>query len=100
MDAYCINPEFIYGDYFRPAARYHAEYVTRTNGQVSEHPFFNARPSLTEVEARLLTDYHVSYLLADPEHADGIALKLKTAAVGATLEMDLDGYRLYRISGS
>jgi len=63
-------------------ARYHAEYVTRTNGQVSEYPFFNARLTLTEVEARLLTDYHVSYLLADPEHADGIALKLKTATSG------------------
>ena len=99
MDAYCINPEFLYGDFFLPAARYHADYVRRTDGHAPEHPFFNARPSLTDVEDRLLTEYHVSYLLADPEHAGQIALKLNEATVGATLEMDQDGYRLYRISG-
>ena len=99
MDAYCINPEFLYGDFFLPAARYHAEYVRRTDGQDPEHPFFNARPSLTDAEDRLLMEYRVSYLLADPEHADQIALKLKEATAGATLELDQEGYRLYRISG-
>lgn len=100
MDAYCVNPEFIYGSFFLPAARYHAEYVTGTDGQAREHPFFNPRPSLTDAEDRFLTEYRVSYLLADPEHAEQIALKLKEATRGATLEMDQDGYRLYRITGS
>ena len=40
------------------------------------------------------------YLLAEPEHAEQIALKLGSATLDATLEFELDGYRLYRISGS
>jgi len=100
MDAYCINPEAIYGHYFQPAAGYLAEYVPLGDGQAPQHPFFNANPSLTDAERRLLKEYRVSYLLADPESADRTALKLKAAAVGATLEMDQEGYRLYRISGS
>jgi len=100
IDAYCINPEFIYGDYFRPAERYHAEFVEHAPGLDPEHAFFNTRRSLTDEEDRLLTEYHVSYLLADPDHADVIALKLRDASVDATVEMELDGYRLYSIGGS
>lgn len=100
IDAYCINLEEIYGHYFRPGARYLSEYVTRQDGQAPEHPFFNANPSLSDAEANLLRDYGVSYVLADPEFAEHIDRKLRQAAVGATLEMDRNGYRLYRISGS
>jgi hypothetical protein len=100
LDAYCINPESIYGHYFQPAARYLAEYVRQSDGQPPQHPFFNADASLTDAERRLLKEYRVSYLLADPEHAEQTALKLRDAASGATLEMDRDGYRLYRIKGS
>ena len=99
VDAYCINPESIYGDYFRPAAPYHAGYVSLEDGQTPEHPFFNAGLSLTNGEDRLLREYGVSYLLAGPEHAEQIGLKLGSATVAATLEFELDGYRLYRISG-
>jgi hypothetical protein len=100
IDAYCINPESIYGHYFQPAARYLAEYVRQGEGQAPQHPFFNASPSLTDAERGLLKEYRVSYLLAGPEYADQTALKLREAAPGATLEMDRDGYRLYKISGS
>jgi hypothetical protein len=66
----------------------------------TEHPFFNEGLTLTEAEDRLLSEYKVSYLLADPEHAEQIALKLGNATLDATLEFELDSYRLYRISGS
>jgi hypothetical protein len=99
MDAYCVNPESIYGDYFRPATRYHAEYVRLSDGQAPEHPFFNASPSLTDLEDRLLKEYRVSYLLADPEHADQIARKLENATIGVSLETEIDGYRLYKVGG-
>ena len=100
IDAYCINPESIYGHYFQPSARYFAEFVREENGQPPQHPFFNASPSLTDSEGRLLTEYHVSYVLADPEHAEQIGRKLGETKARATLEMEQDGYRLYRISGS
>jgi hypothetical protein len=97
IDAYCINPDSIYGHYFQPAARYHAEYVTAGAGDVPIHPFFNAITSLTRAEARLLEEYRVSYLLADPIYADAIAGKLREIAGEASLEFDVDGYQLYRI---
>ena len=99
MDAYCINPESIYGDYFRPATRYHAEYVRVTDGQAPEHPFFNTHSSLTDLENRLLREYRVSYVLADPEHADLIGRKLENATTGVSLETEILGYRLYKIDG-
>ena len=100
LDAYCINPESVSGHYFQPAARYLAEYVDREDGQPPRHPFFSASTSLTAGEDRLLTEYHVSYLLADPEHAEQIGRKLGETTARATLEMEQDGYRLYRISSS
>ena len=100
LDAYCINPESVPGHYFQPAARYLAEYVDREDGQPPQHPFFNAITSLTEREDRLLTEYHVSYLLADPEHAEQIGRKLGDTNLRVTLEMEQDGYRLYKINGS
>ena len=99
MDAYCINPESIDGDYFRPAARYHAEYVRATDGQDPEHPFFNTRPALTDLEDRFLREYRVSYVLADPSHAQQIARKLENASVGVSLEIEVHGYRLYKVGG-
>ena len=97
IDAYCINLEEIYGHYFRPGARYLAEYVRRRDGQSPEHPFFNTNPLLTETEVSLLRDFGVSYVLADPDFAEQIDRKLREAAVGATIEMNRHGYRLYRI---
>jgi hypothetical protein len=97
IDAYCINPDSIYGHYFQPAARYHTEYVTAGPGDVPIHPFFNATTSLTSAEARLLEEYRVSYVLADPVYAEAIAGKLREIAGEASLEFDVDGYQLYRI---
>ncbi len=100
FSSYCINPETIYnGLYFRTAERYHAEYVRRGDGGIPEHPFFNANATLTASEARLLTEYRVSFLLTDPDSTDRTAEKL-TQLGNATLEMEHDGYRLYRINGS
>ena len=53
----CQQPEGLYGDYFQSAARYHADYITLEDGQVSEHPFFNEGLTLTEAEDRLLSEY-------------------------------------------
>jgi len=100
IDAYCINPDSIYGHYYQPAARYHTEYVTAGAGDVPIHPFFNATTSLTSAEARLLEEYRVSYVLADPVYANTIAGKLHEIAAGASLQFDVDGYQLYRIGGS
>lgn len=100
IDAYCINPEFIYGHYFLTAARYHEEYVDSAQGQPPVHPFFNSSPSLTDAEHKLLIEYRVSYVLADPEHAEQIDHKLREAGIGAIVDMTLDGYRLYRIPRS
>jgi hypothetical protein len=100
FSGYCINPEKVYnGLYFRTAERYHAEYVRVGDRGIPEHPFFNTNPTLTAGEARLLTDYRVSYLLTDPDSTNQTAGKL-TQLGSATLEMERDGYRLYRISGS
>ena len=66
IDAYCINPEHIYGHYFQPAARYHADYVMPQGNGDGAHPFFNFSGSLTEGERRLLKEYGVSYVLTDP----------------------------------
>ena len=58
-------------------------------------------PDLTDLVRVLLKgEGHSISVASTGEHAEQIALKLETAAVGVTLEMDLDGYRLYRISGS
>ena len=50
-------------------------------------------------EDRLLREYRVSYLLTGTKHAEQIGLKLGSATVGATLEFELDGSRLYKIGG-
>ncbi len=100
LDGYCINPEKIYNSlYFKAAERYHADYVHVGDGGVPEHPFFNQSFTLTAAESRLLTDYGVSYVLTDPGSVDQTTSKLETLG-GATLEMDRDGYRLYRIKRS
>jgi len=100
IDAYCINPEYIYGLFFQTATPYLAEYVNRNGADAAEHPFFNADPSLRVEEARLLREYRVSYILTDPQYAQETIAKIAQARPNATLVMDRDGYRLYRISGS
>jgi hypothetical protein len=98
LDAYCVNPEDIYGHYFEPAAAYFRDYVREADGPAPRHPFFDDSTSLTDAERRLLDEYRVSYVLADPEHADHIAAKLDAAGVGAQLEFERDGYRLFRLN--
>jgi hypothetical protein len=100
VDAYCINPEFIYGHHFLPAARYLDVYVDSAGGRAPEHPFFNASPSLSAAERQLLADYDVSYVLADPDHADAIDGKLRETGINAIVEINRDGYVLYRLRPS
>jgi hypothetical protein len=83
-----------------PAEGYFAKYVREGDGQTRRHPFFNGDPSLSDAERELLRDYRVSYVLTDPEFAEAMALKLGGGIVGTTLEMDQDGYRLYKVNGS
>jgi len=114
LDAYCVNPARISGHFFLPAIRYFEVYVEASSirpGAVSldnggehpgenqeVHPFFNSTSSISERERRLLVDYNVTYILADPEHRDGIDAKLRHGGIDATIEANRDGYRLYRIA--
>jgi hypothetical protein len=98
IDAYCINPERIPGHYYQPAAPYFAKYVVRHDEQTLEHPFFNGSLSLSEQERRLLRDYRIGYVLTDPEYAVQTGAKLMEAAVGASLELEQSGFRLYRLT--
>ena len=98
LDAYCVNPEDIYGHYFEPAAAYFRDYVREQDGPAPRHPFFDGSASLSDAERRLLDEYRVSYVLAGPDHADQIAAKLEAADVGAELEFERDGYRLFRLT--
>ena len=100
FDGYCINPERLYNRlYFKSAERYHTDYVQLGDGGIPQHPFFNGNLMLTTGESRLLSDYHVAYLLTDPDSTDQTASKLERLG-GATLVFARDGYRLYRINGS
>jgi hypothetical protein len=98
LDAYCFNPAAIHGHFFEPASGYLRDYVRDKDGPAPQHPFFDETSSLTDAERRLLRQYHVSYVLADPEHADRIAAKLDAAGTGAMLVFERDGYRLFRLS--
>jgi hypothetical protein len=98
LDAYCVNPEDIYGHYFEPAAAYFRDYVREKDGPAPRHPFFDDSASLSDAERRLLDEYRVSYVLAGPDHADRIAAKLEAADVGAELEFERNGYRLFRLT--
>ena len=100
IDAYCVNPFSISGHYFQPAAPYFAKYVRQEEGALPQHPFFNGNRDLTDAERRLLREYNIAYVLVPPEDSEQISRKVEGAAPGATLEMEHEGYRLYRISRS
>jgi hypothetical protein len=98
LDAYCINPERIYGHFFLSARRYHEECVHDVEGHEEDwHPFFNSTWPAENCERTLLRDYRVGYLLADPEHQTLIERKLLALNTDATTVMRRDGYVLYRI---
>ena len=98
IDAYCVNPASIYGHYFQPAAGYFRDYVRERGSDLPEHPFFNSTTPLSEAERMLIPQYHVAYVLTDPEFDELIASKLAAAVEGISLEMTLRGYRLYRVT--
>jgi hypothetical protein len=99
LDAYCINPEFVYGQYFLTAQQYQARYVHSIEGTDQDwHPFFNATWPLDDREGALLQDYAPDYLLADPPHAWLIDRKLRALGANAVPELNRDGYVLYRLS--
>jgi len=99
LDAFCVNPEHIYGEYFLGARRYQIEYVHSVEGPAHTdwHPFFNDTWPIEDRERRLLGDYGVTYVFADPAHADLIKRKLDSLQVGAFREYSRDGYVLYRL---
>jgi hypothetical protein len=99
VDAYCVNPEHVYGQYYLSARGYQDRYVYSVEGSGGDwHPFFNETWPMEERERTFLKEYSVNYLLADPGHADLIARKLQALPVRATIESSLDGYVLYRVS--
>ena len=98
IDAYCINPASIYGHYFQPAIAYFREYVQERGSDTPEHPFFNSTASLSDAERTLIQRFDVQYVLTDPEFDDLMASKLTTVVDGITLETDVGGYRLYRVT--
>lgn len=98
VDAYCVNPDHVYGQYYLGARRYQLEYVHSIDGSDFDwHPFFNDTWPIEDRERRFLQDYSVTYLLADPAHADLIARKLALLQPGAVREYSRDGYVLYRL---
>jgi hypothetical protein len=100
IDAYCINPGSIYGHYFQPAVAYFRQYVRARGSDSPEHPFFNSTGLLSDGERSLIQDYDVQYVLTDPDFDDLMGDKLAAAVEAASLEMTLDGYRLYRVTAS
>jgi len=52
------------------------------------------------IDGGYLRWHHVSHLLADLEHAEQMAFKIEDVIIGVAVEMELDGYRLDRISRS
>ena len=98
VDAYCVNPDHVYGQYYLGARRYQLEYVHSIDGSDFDwHPFFNDTWPIEDRERRFLQDYSVAYLLADPAHADLIARKLALLQPGAAREYSRDGYVLYHL---
>jgi hypothetical protein len=98
LDAYCINPEFIYGQYYLTARGYQDHYVHSIDGVDEDwHPFFNATWPLEDRERTFLQEYSVNYLLADPLHAALIDRKLRALNIRATLESSHNGYVLYSL---
>jgi hypothetical protein len=98
IDAYCINPASIYGHYFQPAVAYFRDYVKERGSDTPEHPFFNSTAAVSDAERALIQQYHVAYVLTDPEFGDLIASKLTGVVSGITLETTVEGYRLYRVT--
>ena len=99
VDAYCVNPEKVYGYYFLSAERYLFDYARESPGagETPWHPFFNDTWPIESSETRLIGDLHVDYLLADPPHAALIHRKLRTLSPPAEVVDRVDGFVLYRI---
>jgi hypothetical protein len=97
LNAYCVNPEYVYGLFFQTAAPYLTDFVRRDSGGSVQHPFFNTNPQPWAEEAELLQRYRVSYILAAPGHLGTIEAKIAQASPGAELVLERDGYRLYRV---
>jgi hypothetical protein len=99
VDAYCVNPETIYGYYFLSGERYLSDYAREKSAGEERpwHPFFNDTWPSDPSEGRIIRDFHVDYLLADPPHADLIDRKLRTLSPPAEVVARIDGFVLYRI---
>jgi hypothetical protein len=101
LDAYCVNPESIYGHFFLSAIAYQDKFVHSIDGQDADwHPFFNSVWPPEERERTFIAEYRVRYLLADPARAELIDRKLLDLHIGANVEMRRDGYVLYRLNES
>lgn len=101
LDAYCVNPAHIYGQYYLTAQPYQDRFVHSTEGRDEDwHPFFNDTWPLEGREATFLRDYSVDYLLTDPDHDALISRKLQALHLAVTPEMSRDGYTLYRVRRS
>jgi hypothetical protein len=98
VNAYCVNPEVIYGQYYLTAQRYQNDYVYTIDGVDADwHPFFNTMWPVEDRERSFFQTYSVDYLLADPTHASLIARKLAALNVPAALEWSGEGYMLYKL---
>jgi len=99
LDAYCVNPEAIYGYYFLSGERYLSDYTRQgaAGDERSWHPFFNDTWPSDPSEVTIIRDLHVDYLLADPPHAGLIDRKLSTLSPPAEVVERVEGFVLYRI---
>jgi hypothetical protein len=95
VDAYCVNPERIYGHYFLAAAGYVDSLVRANPSGDVVHPIFNRDEGLAPTERRFLDGYDTVYVLAGPPYRDTIAWKLQSLGRPSEQIFEEQGYRLY-----
>jgi len=97
LDAYCINPERMYGHFFLSARHYLDVYVQAEDDGPDWHPWFNATWPYREAERDVLSAAGVDAILAPPEHASLIGRKLQAMTVPSPGQRLPDGYMLYAL---
>jgi len=97
LDAYCINPERIYGHFFLSARHYFDAYVQAEADSPAWHPWFNTTWPYREAEREVLRAAGVDAILAAPEHASLIGRKLQAMIVPSPGQPLPDGYMLYAL---
>lgn len=97
LNAYCINPEQVYGHFFLSARRYHDVYVEDAREGSAWHPLFNSASAPADRERSFLEEYRPDYVLADPDRRDAIGNKLRAFGLQASMTVLDAGYVVYKL---